>query len=109
MGGGVVFIHKEIAENYKKYAGIKGKLKIDGPNWEAAIKALGELKLLDNAIDYKNDGWIYLGNDIERYFLGKPKENNLLIFGINPSTATTKKLDKTMNKIVKIIDNSTIK
>ena len=43
--------------------------------------------------DYHHDregipaGWIYLGNDNERYVLGKPGERNILVLGVNPSTA----------------------
>ena len=33
-------------------------------------------------------GWIYLGNDKERYVIGQPGYYNMLIFGVNPSTAT---------------------
>ena len=109
MGGGVVFIHEEIAELYKKYAEISGDFKIDGPNFDAAKKAVQELKYLnerifDSATDYKETDWIYLGNENERYFLGKPGQKNLLIFGINPSTATPKKLDPTIKKICKIVN-----
>ena len=63
------------------------------------------LKIIDG---FQNDvdtpaGWIYLGNDSERYVLGQPGKKNLLVFGINPSTATPVKFDNTMNKICKIV------
>lgn len=93
LGGGVVFIHEEIADTYKKYAGIDGEFPISGPDFDAAIKSVNEI--------YSN--WIYYG---ARYFLGQPKNNNLLIFGINPSTATPNKLDSTMNHILTILADS---
>ena len=39
------------------------------------------------------DGWIYLGNDKERYVLGQPGVENMLVFGVNPSTAVPGKDD----------------
>jgi len=93
MGGGIVFIHKEIAEIYKKYSKIDREFYVGGPNFDAAIKAVNKI--------YNN--WIYCGNGIERYFLGQPEENNLLIFGINPSNATPNNLDNTMKNILKIL------
>lgn len=61
MGGGVVFIHEEIAELYKKYAEIDGDFKIGGPDFDAAKKAVQDLNMLtkkffDNATDYKKTG-----------------------------------------------------
>lgn len=111
MGGGVVFIHEEIVESYKKYAEIDGDFQIAAPNVEAAKKAVHDFNVLtkkffDDATDYKKTGWIYLGNNNERYFLGKPGQKNLLIFGINPSTATPEKLDPTIKKICKIINSN---
>lgn len=32
-------------------------------------------------------GWLYIGDNKERYLLGQPGRNNILIFGVNPSTA----------------------
>lgn len=32
-------------------------------------------------------GWIYLGDDKERYLLGQPGRWNMLVFGVNPSSA----------------------
>ena len=45
MGGGVVFVHKKILEYYKKYAGIVDNCIEHFPNFEAALKALGDYKL----------------------------------------------------------------
>ena len=44
MGGGVVFVHKDILEYYKKYAGIVDDCIEHFPNFEAALKALEEYK-----------------------------------------------------------------
>ncbi|MCR5778291.1 MAG: DUF1643 domain-containing protein [Lachnospiraceae bacterium] len=45
------------------------------------------------------DGWIYIGNDQERYVLGQPGKRNLLVFGVNPSTAVAGKDDPTIRKV----------
>ncbi|MBQ9441577.1 MAG: DUF1643 domain-containing protein [Selenomonadaceae bacterium] len=55
-------------------------------------------------VDCDIGGWIYLGNDFERYVLGEPKQENLLIFGVNPSKAVPNNLDPTMKNIKKIIE-----
>ena len=52
------------------------------------------------------DGWIYIGDDDERYVLGLPGTYNLLIFGVNPSTATPEKDDATIRKVRKIVEAS---
>ena len=48
--------------------------------------------------------WVYDGDDKVRYVLGKPGKNNLLVIGVNPSTAKPGALDPTMRKVVKISD-----
>ena len=52
-----------------------------------------------------NGGWIYLGDADERYVLGQPGEKNLLVFGVNPSTAVPgeENLDPTMKRVVNIV------
>ena len=50
------------------------------------------------------EGWIYIGNDRERYLLGQPGKNNLLVFGVNPSTATAGHDDPTIRKVRKITE-----
>lgn len=45
LGGGVVFVHKNILEYYKKYAGIVEPCIEYGPDFEAALKALRDYKL----------------------------------------------------------------
>ena len=61
--------------------------------------------------DYKHerDGipedWVYLGNDYERYVLGKPGENNILILGVNPSTAKPGDDDPTIRNVRRITKN----
>ena len=44
MGGGVVFVHKDILEFYKKYANIEEGCIEHFPDFEAALKALEEYK-----------------------------------------------------------------
>ena len=34
------------------------------------------------------EGWLYIGDEKVRYALGEPGSCNLLIVGLNPSTAT---------------------
>ena len=51
----------------------------------------------------KHEGWIYLGDDKARYILGEPGKRNILVFGINPSTACPgeENIDPTIRKIRK--------
>ncbi len=50
-------------------------------------------------------GWLYVGDDNERYLLGQPGRINILIFGVNPSTACPGEgnLDPTIKKVRKMI------
>ena len=50
-------------------------------------------------------GWLYIGDEKERYLLGQPGNTNILVFGVNPSTASPgeKNLDPTIRKIRKMI------
>ena len=50
----------------------------------------------------ETDGWIYLGNTDERYILGQPGRRNMLVFGVNPSTAVPGKDDPTIRKVRKL-------
>lgn len=45
------------------------------------------------------DGWIYIGDSCERYVLGQPGKYNLLVLGVNPSTAVAGKDDPTIRKV----------
>ena len=49
-------------------------------------------------------GWIYLGDDTERYILGQTGKRNILVFGVNPSTATPgdDHIDPTIRKVRKL-------
>lgn len=51
-------------------------------------------------------GWAYIGDDKERYLLGQPGKYNLLVFGVNPSTASPgeSNLDPTIRKIRKVAE-----
>ncbi len=50
-------------------------------------------------------GWVYIGDETERYILGQPGSHNMLIFGVNPSTAMPgeNNLDPTIRKVRKIV------
>ena len=71
-------------------------------------KELTEKELKEAIDDYKDaragipEGWVYLGDDNERYVLGQPGQKNLLVIGVNPSTAKPEKLDPTIKKVIKI-------
>lgn len=48
-------------------------------------------------------GWLYIGDDKVRYALGKPGSYNLVVVGLNPSTATPENPDPTIKRIEKIV------
>ncbi len=50
-------------------------------------------------------GWLYVGDEEERYLLGQQGQRNILIVGVNPSTASPgeKNLDPTIRKVRKMI------
>lgn len=68
-------------------------------------------RILDNMAEWMEKredipkGWIYLGDDTERYILGQPGKRNMLVFGVNPSTATPgdNNIDPTIRKVRKLI------
>lgn len=68
-------------------------------------------RILDNLavwMEKRDDipqGWIYLGDEKERYILGQPGKRNMLVFGINPSTATPGEnhIDPTIRKVRKLL------
>lgn len=51
-----------------------------------------------------SNGWVYLFDDNvnARYVLGQLGKNNLLVIGVNPSTATPENPDLTIRKVIKI-------
>lgn len=67
-------------------------------------------RILENLADRmeKRDdipqGWIYLGDEKERYILGQPGKRNMLVFGANPSTAAPgeNNNDPTVRKVRKL-------
>lgn len=67
-------------------------------------------RILDNLAEWMEkredipNGWIYLGDDTERYILGQPGNRNMLVFGVNPSTATPgdNNIDPTIRKVRKL-------
>ena len=66
--------------------------------------------ILDNLSEWMRlredipDGWIYLGDDVERYLIGQPGIRNVLVFGVNPSTAKPgdENIDATIRKVKKL-------
>ena len=50
----------------------------------------------------ERNGWIYQGNAEVRYVLGQPGIRNMLVVGVNPSTATPGKDDPTIRKVRKL-------
>ena len=44
------------------------------------------------------EGWLYIGDDKVRYALGEPGSYNLLVIGLNPSTAIPDKPDPTIKR-----------
>jgi len=50
----------------------------------------------------EKNGWIYSGNTDVRYVLGQPGIRNMLVIGVNPSTATPEKDDPTIRKVRKL-------
>ena len=52
------------------------------------------------------DGWIYLGDNNQRYVLGELGQKNMLIFGINPSSARPGQPDPTIRKVRTILANN---
>lgn len=54
------------------------------------------------------EGWLYIGDDKVRYALGEPGSYNLVVVGLNPSTATPEKLDPTIKTIRKIVEKENL-
>ena len=52
------------------------------------------------------NAWEYIGDDEVRYVLGQPGKNNLLVIGVNPSTATPDEPDPTIKKVKKIAEDN---
>ena len=67
-------------------------------------------RILDNLTEWMEKredipkGWIYLGDNTERYILGQPGKRNMLVIGVNPSTATPgdNNIDPTIRKVRKL-------
>ncbi|MCR5793436.1 MAG: DUF1643 domain-containing protein [Lachnospiraceae bacterium] len=74
---------------------ISKQLLEDMPNW---------MKKHDDLLP----GWIYIGDDEERYLLGQPGKRNMLVMGVNPSTAKPgeKNLDPTIRKVRKFVNEA---
>lgn len=51
-------------------------------------------------------GWLYIGDEKERYVLGQPGKRNMLVFGVNPSTASPgeNNLDPTIRRVRTLVN-----
>ena len=60
-------------------------------------------------MSFDNEKWYYMEDEKDgstyRYVLGEKGENPLVVFGINPSTATPEKLDQTMIVVKRLVDS----
>ena len=58
---------------------------------------------MDKQVDIPK-GWIYLGDETERYILGRSGKRNILVFGVNPSSAMPgdSNIDPTIRKVKKL-------
>lgn len=62
------------------------------------------LKNLQSSLDTKR---IYIGNDKVRFILGEPaSDNNILVIGVNPSSADDKKDDPTIRRVRQFINST---
>lgn len=60
------------------------------------------MKNINAQLIVRDDGWLYIGDETYRYALGKPGKKNILVIGINPSTATPEKPDATISRVMKV-------
>ena len=121
--GAWVFAHAEVEKAYKMRTGYPNYLTWSPEDAYMTIRNLMEeedtmfepMKIdadtLRDMSDYRRDregipaGWIYLGNDEERYVLGRPGERNILVLGVNPSTAKPGDDDPTIRNVRRIAEN----
>mgnify|MGYP000848037263 FL=1 len=121
--GAWVFAHAEVKKAYKMRTGHTDYLTWSPYDAYMTIQDLLEeedmaftpMSIHADAIrtmsDYQHDregipaGWIYLGNDYERYVLGQPGERNILVLGVNPSTAKPGDDDPTIRSVRRIAEN----
>lgn len=121
--GAWVFAHAEIQKAYKMRTGHTDYLTWSPDDAYMTIRDLLEeekaafepMRIDADALramsDYRRDrdgipaGWIYLGNDNERYALGQPGECNILVLGVNPSTAKPGDDDPTIRNVRRIAEN----
>ena len=54
------------------------------------------------------NGWIYIGDDKVRYALGETRSYNLIVIGLNPSTAIPDNPDPTIKRIKKIVEKENL-
>lgn len=73
-------------------------MKVDG----SVLKRLQDYQVEREDIP---SGWVYLGDDCERYVLGRPGKKNILILGVNPSSAKPGDDDPTIRNVRRIVKN----
>ncbi|WP_081798736.1 ADP-ribosylglycohydrolase family protein [Selenomonas sp. AE3005] len=121
--GACVFAHAEVIDAYKMRTGHMDYLTWSPDDAYMTIRDLLEEEdtmfepmkidkdVLHEISDYQHDregipaGWVYLGNDKERYVLGWPGERNILVLGVNPSTAKPGEDDPTIKNVRRIAKN----
>lgn len=117
----VVLVHEEVWDAYKKKTGMTEHLdwwpdeavmtihelpkrkEFFEPMWidDEKLKKIGDYQKVRDEIPA---GWVYFGDDThERYVLGEPQDKNILVLGVNPSTAKPEKLDPTIRNVKRII------
>ena len=52
------------------------------------------------------EGWLYIGDEKRRYVLGQPGTKNLVIVGLNPSTAKPGEPDPTIIRVLKVMEEN---
>lgn len=109
LGGAcVLFVHEDVIDAYKNNLGIEGEPLDWQPDeaWQTILDLPHEdyqpKKLDSKKLSELQNLWVYLGNDSERYVLGQPGDKNLLVFGVNPSTAKPGDDDPTIKRVRKI-------
>ena len=121
--GAWVFAHAEVIDVYKMRTGHTDFLDWRPNDAYMTIRDLLEeedaafepMQIDADAIramsDYRRDregipaGWIYLGNDNERYVLGQPGKRNILVLGVNPSTVKPGDDDPTIRNVCRIAES----
>lgn len=107
----VMFVHEDVIDAYKSNLGIEEESLDWQPDevWqticELSYQDYQPKKLDSEKLSGLQKLWVYLGNDNERYVLGQPGKKNMLVFGVNPSSAKPGDDDSTTKRVRKITRN----